>query len=570
MNKNITWKEMVFAWLACILLFITAPAALAEGGRIEITEASRSVQTEVTAVIGFTVTLSPGDGSGDPTEVTVPAMEYKLPSCPTGFTAPDTMGFAGWLVGDDTDPQPAGTTISLSGNVTINAAWAAVVPVAEVTVGSDISYYTTLQAALDAVPAGTTGYTVTLLADIDSGDKASDATRIVDGISVDNSARFPLLVDSGKTVTLDLNGKTIRRVSVSGANGPVIEVSGTLTLTDSSDEGTGTVTGGDSLSLGGGVSINSGGKFIFAAGTISGNTASTGAGVNVAKNSTFEMSGGTISGNTTSAFGGGVSVTGTFTMTGGSIINNNAELGCGGVVVTSSGSFSVGGIVQISGNTLTDSTVSNVSLSTGKKISITGPLSAMENETVEKASIGITMVSPGVFTSGLSGYGDADAFICDHADYSIGLNAESEAILDKAYDLIISDTAHVSIGKENNKAVAGETITLTVDVPEGMVLHSLKVTYVDNENVEHEVDLRATRSATVTRYFDMPAYPVTVTADILTPWASLQAEINAAAAQAGGGTVILTQNVTGSRTAVPRKPAPSPADTTPGTAAPWS
>ena len=62
---------------------------------------------------------------------------------------------------------------------------------ASVTGGGAATYYETLQAALDAVPENTEGYTVTLLTDIDTDAKAGS---------------WPLTVADGQTVTLELAG----------------------------------------------------------------------------------------------------------------------------------------------------------------------------------------------------------------------------------------------------------------------------------------------------------------------------------------------------------------------------
>ena len=480
MNKNIAWKEMIFALLACIL-FITAPAALAEGGRIEITEASRSVQTEVTAVIGFTVTLSPGDGSGEPTEVTVPAMEYKLPSCPTGFTAPDTMGFAGWLVGDDADPQPAGTTISLSGNVTINAAWAAVVPVAEVTVGSDISYYTTLQAALDAGNGGT----VKLLTDINRGNVGEGG--------------FPAQVGSGN-VTLDLNGKVI---DAAGSSRRAITVNegASLTIEDSDPTAAGLITGGSSPT-GGGVYVADG-SFTMNGGTIAGNDAVNRAGcVYVESGCSFTMNGGTIS-NNRATISGGVFVQGSFTMNGGMISGNTSNGNGGGVHVDYGGSFTMNG-GTISGNevrgrtgtgggvcvngefTMTGGTITgnkasrygknvqvyssinlsgspviadndrnNLFLNSNAKIYVTGKLTGA-------ASVGVAMSQPGIFTdSSDTANNDLSRFFSDNARYSVGKNAEGQLYLGTpGYTVIYDSNDGTNQTQEVKFAEGTESITL--------------------------------------------------------------------------------------------------------------
>ena len=63
---------------------------------------------------------------------------------------------------------------------------------------------------------------------------------------------YPLYVDAGKTIILDLNGKKIDRgLNSPTGNGHVIVVSGTLTVTDNSIEKNGKITGGYDSTSGG-------------------------------------------------------------------------------------------------------------------------------------------------------------------------------------------------------------------------------------------------------------------------------------------------------------------------------
>jgi len=243
----------------------------------------------------------------------------------------------------------------------------------------------------------------------------------------------PLEIPSGKTVTLDLNGHTIDRGLKGWINGVtnanVITVSGNLTLTDGSADGTGKLTGGNTTKEGGGVfidqnatftmeggsitdcitnsqggGVNVNGTFNMTGGTISGCTAPNGAGggVKVSNKGTFNMTGGTISGCTgrgvfvdigatftmsgsaridgcTNFSGGGVYVNGgTFTMEGGTITGCTATIGTddaqgGGGVYVYGGTFNVSGSPVISGNKKGDKT-NNVTLNGSKTITVTGAL----------------------------------------------------------------------------------------------------------------------------------------------------------------------------------------------------
>ncbi|MCR4907304.1 MAG: hypothetical protein K5985_00610 [Lachnospiraceae bacterium] len=177
----------------------------------------------------------------------------------------------------------------------------------------------------------------------------------------------PLIIPSDKTVTLDLNGHTIDRglqndEYYSKENGNVIKVSGNLTLTDSSANSTGKLTGGNISSLGGGgggVFIDENGKFTMEGGSITDCAANSGGGGVKVNGGTFTMNGGTISSCTDrNGFGGGVCVySGTFTMNGSARITgctatqgiDNAQ-GGGGVYLYG-GTFNVSGSPVIIGNT---------------------------------------------------------------------------------------------------------------------------------------------------------------------------------------------------------------------------
>ncbi len=195
--------------------------------------------------------------------------------------------------------------------------------------------------------------TVTTWADLTAALNEGGFIRLGDGVTPDEGGTA-LMIPSGKTVTLDLNGHTIDR-ALAGAedDGYVIKVVGTLTLTDASDAKDGTITGGKTAQYGGGVYVETNGAFTMEGGTISGNTANYGGGgVYVNGNGTFEMTDGTISGNTAQYNGGGVYVNndGTFRMSGGTISGNTASNGGGVYVYSTADEFTmIGG--TISGNT---------------------------------------------------------------------------------------------------------------------------------------------------------------------------------------------------------------------------
>ena len=190
-----------------------------------------------------------------------------------------------------------------------------------------------------------------------------------------------LVVPSGVTATLDLNGHIVDRgYAESGWDGSVIKISGgTLTLTDSAPTadhggavaytdpvtgrsvavGGGILTGGYPDQYGGGVYLN-GGTFNLEGGSIAcngvgkngfGAEEAIGGGVYV-QSGAFNMSGGAIVGNravntsfgTAQGRGGGVYVAGgTFTLSGGTIRGNAAVRQGGGIYVGMSGTFAMTG-----------------------------------------------------------------------------------------------------------------------------------------------------------------------------------------------------------------------------------
>lgn len=317
----------------------------------------------------------------------------------------------------------------------------------------DSKYMDTFEAALAAVNA--TGGTITLLKKIEG----------TNAVFKDASSQPQPITFTGGTaespITLDLNGKTIDRgLDAAQANGSVIKIEGgTLTIKDSSatnpegTDGTGTITGGNSLNAGGGINIenNSSSSLTLESGNISCNSVDStfGGGVSVGKNCTFTMTGGKIDSNESESSGGGVGVNadGTFTMTGGIIENNNANttgggvnIGSygaftmkggtisgntaaqngGGVYVSSSGSFGIGtsspaSSPVVSGNTKIGSFPNNVYLD-DTILLIVGEL----KKSVDSGNIGISMATPGgEFTLGWSDSTVPTFFFSDDTKYKV-------------------------------------------------------------------------------------------------------------------------------------------------------
>ena len=167
------------------------------------------------------------------------------------------------------------------------------------------------------------------------------------------------LVITSKTLTLDLNGCTLRMTGT----GSVLKVSGraTLTITDSSAAKSGTITGGNAGDGdGGGVYVEAYAALEMTGGCITGCRAEDGdgGGVYVEAYATLEMTGGCITG-CRAEYGGGVYVdnNATLKMTGGCITGCHASRGGGGIY--SSGNLYMGGTAKIEKCTGSDDAIWN-------------------------------------------------------------------------------------------------------------------------------------------------------------------------------------------------------------------
>ena len=212
-----------------------------------------------------------------------------------------------------------------------------------------------------------------------------------------------LEVVDGKTVTLDLKGRTIDRgLSGSAAvdNGYVIKVNTGSTLTIKDTGSNGIIKGGNNTGNGGGI-INEG---------------------------TLNIQGGTITSNS-AANGGAIYNSGTLTVSGGTIQSNTATTN-GGAIYHNGTAFSLQGSPTITSNTVS-STANNVYLAASKQITISGVLTYADNK-----AIGIACEDDHlVFTTGLSGKGNASKFTSNQTEKGIGLNSAGEAIFGTSFPI---------------------------------------------------------------------------------------------------------------------------------------
>lgn len=255
---------------------------------------------------------------------------------------------------------------------------------------------------------------------------------------------YRFIVSNNSTVKLDLDGHSIKNTyTYSGNNCPIIIVNSgcDLTILDSSDGQTGTISGartssnGSSPDHGGGICNR--GTLTIQGGTISDNNASYGDGIYNASGAVLNIMGGTISGNG----GEGIRNEGTLTISGG-IIRNNSSYG----IYNAGTSLTISGNPQVYGNS---SGAYNIYLPTGKTIIIGGELTCAD------ASIGVRMQSPGIFTTGSTSATNYQKFISDDIDYEVVKSeTDNNVALKSCWSLL---------DKQIAEATSGSTITLTKD-----------------------------------------------------------------------------------------------------------
>ena len=154
----------------------------------------------------------------------------------------------------------------------------------------------------------------------------------------------------GKTVTLDLNGRTLNRNrDKQNDDGHVIEVLGKSVLTIADSKGGGVIKGGYA-ERGGGVNIAKDATLILKGGTIRDNKAKWGGGIYV--HGTLKLQGGTVAKNHANSSGGGIHIGEDGKVqdcTGGTVTENTAD-DWGGIYNSGSTSVTIKG-VTISRNT---------------------------------------------------------------------------------------------------------------------------------------------------------------------------------------------------------------------------
>jgi len=257
-------------------------------------------------------------------------------------------------------------------------------------------------------------------------------------------------ITGGKGNNLENGG-----IAKQGRNGGAIFVyNGTLTMNG------GTIIGNKAVRHAGGVFVCKNSLFTFNGGTITRNQGYYAGGVDVYNStadidnnelSTMRMTGGTISYNYSTGHTGGLAINSdngaiTVEITGGSIVNNHSAANrAAGVYVEHTNTY-----LRISGNPVIKDNYSdnnptvqqNILLNNGK-ITIIGALTNTEK-------IGVTMTTPGEFTTNLSAYGNASNFSSDDPAYGVIINSNNEAQLATPATLSDAPTAISNLEYDGN------------------------------------------------------------------------------------------------------------------------
>lgn len=299
-----------------------------------------------------------------------------------------------------------------------------------------------------------------------------------------------LVIPSGKTVNLNLNGYTINRnlSSSSTDRDYVIQVQAGATLTITGVGTNSVIKGGYNTSDAGGV-YNSG---------------------------ELTINGAYISNNTTTGNGGGVYNVGTLTMTGGTISNNTATGNGGGVYhAESSTAFNLSGNPTISSNTGGGST-NNVYLYGTKTITVTAAITG--------GSVGVfynTVGNSRIITTGFDG--ETIRFFADVSGFDVAKNSDNQVIVGKEYAIghayISSGSLYINDQKQITTvptpyAIQGEQVKVKISViGNNMMLYNL--TYNPYDDTQVDVP-GASYPKNLEEYtFLMPAKDVSVEAVIL-------------------------------------------------------
>ena len=334
---------------------------------------------------------------------------------------------------------------------------------------------------------------------------------------------------SGGVVNLTLSGGTISGNKATNGDGGVINMAGgTVTISGAKLTGnsasqyggaiylyngvTATMTGGEIINNkankeGGAVHVFGTSTFNLSGGKITGNSSVDGGAIYLNREpSVLNMSGGVISGNTATGNGGAVYIyrSGSVcNLSGGTIEKNTANVG-GGIYINprNNGQLKISGNPVVKGNTASGD-ANNVSLPSGKKLSISAAMSS-------GASIGITTESknyPVVF-SGKYSQDYSDYFFADAADAHVNYNSNTELELAagaKKYNVYIITDDNGTATVSASSATAGTTIQLTATPNNGYHFKEWQV-ISGNAEVSDNTFIMPTGNVTVKPVFEAHSF----------------------------------------------------------------
>ena len=438
-------------------------------------------------------------------KVTIDGIEYEI-AVTDDQTVTTWVDLQSALSGTDGTITLGGNIQAISGSETLQVSGTKTLDLNGYTINGKIDVSNSVGSVIK-IPSGAT---LTL-----KDDSTSKTGKITGGNSTSNGGG--VYVDGG---TFTMNGGTITQNSATQSGGGVYVNDGTFTMTG----GIVTQNNAGAANDGGGVYVKNGNFTMTGDSVVSNNNAKNGGGVALYK-STFSMSGNSqinnnnatnvqgaiyvqtshlsisenskIEGNSAKNSGGlTLPADSSLSMTGGRISGNTATTNYGGVCVASD-ALTLGGTAVITGNTA-KSASSNVYLAKNKSFDIDTPSSGM--------SIGVTMQTPGVFTTDTAD-GYLSYFSSDDSTYKVVYDTDKKLKLVQQYNVTIDASitnGTVATDATDNKAPAGDTVTVTATPSSGYTLKILK--YNDGTT---DFDITATKS------FIMPAKNVTITAEFV-------------------------------------------------------
>ena len=299
-------------------------------------------------------------------------------------------------------------------------------------------------------------------------------------------------LESSQTNIIDLNGYTL------DCKGYHIHVTGE-TLVIQSNSGGGTIIG-RGTDAGCTFYVESGATLDIEAGNITARKTVNNGGV-IYNAGTLEINGGVISGGQATN-GGGVFNTGTLDISGGTISNNTVS-GQGGAIY-STGTLKMRGNPIIFGNATTNSENSNVYLSSGKVISVTGVFA-------NSASIGVTMADGfGIFTTGFKNHNSSnpdETFSSDNSSYIVTLDGDEASLcasfnevfyVDRSWDNVNHVVTEEALPCSNFTKLEGSNSNSSTELDDGWYVVYRNVSYKKCLKMVGNVHLILVDGATLT------------------------------------------------------------------------